>query len=337
MRAQGWVRRMWAGEAGASGAVIRLLLLPAEGLFRLGLGARERRYGKPGAVVRAPIPVVSVGNLSVGGTGKTPLASWVLSVLRERGASPALVARGYGEDELLLHRRWTPGIPVVADPDRHAGVVRAAQEGATVAVLDDGFQHRRLAREVDLVLVGAEEGLPGALLPRGPFREPREALGRAHGVVVTRKEAPESQARAVASRVGAFLGNGPVGRVHLRAGGLRPLSGEDPGAPPASPVVVATGVARPTSVAEGVRSLGVEVASLEAFPDHHDFTGAEVRALLRRAAGRTLVVTEKDAVKLERLPEAAGGDIRVLEQELVWEEGRSALEALVGGVLGDRP
>lgn len=349
MTAQTWIRSMWEGEAGAAGAAARTLLLPAEGLFRLGVLLRERRYrsGSP-RIRRAAIPVVSVGNLSVGGTGKTPVASWVLRRLQEAGASPALVARGYGRDELLLHQRWTPGIPVVADADRWAGVAAAAARGADVAVLDDGFQHRRLARELDLVLVSAEEGLPGALLPRGPFREPASALARAHAVIVTRKEASVARARELARDIGVAAPGIPVARLRIRAAAVRPLlpgrgeagpgtTGEGGTLPlVAGPVLVATAVARPASVAAAAEALGMAVAETVAYPDHHEFTPVEVAALVERAAGRPVVVTEKDAVKLASVPEAHGGDFRVLEQELEWEEGRDALEGLVLRVFGRR-
>ncbi len=331
---------MWSGGGGISGSVARAVLLPGEWLFRAALRVRALRYrAGTASVARASIPVISVGNLSVGGTGKTPVASWVIRVLRDRGARPALVARGYGEDELLLHGRWTPGIPVVADPDRAAGVEQAAGNGASVAVLDDGFQHRRLAREVDLVLVAAEEGVPGRLLPRGPFREPLEALGRAHGVLVTRKSASLEAAREVAGRIRAHVPGAVVGVAHLRPAGLRPLGVvRDPGESELieGPVVVATGVARPESVAAGVRALGLEVAALKAFPDHHDFREAEVTSVVQEAAGRPVVVTEKDAVKWELLEATRGAPVQVLYQELTWEEGEAAMEELLMGALAGR-
>lgn len=342
MRAAAWVRRMWAGEAGIPGALVRTLLLPAEAVFRVGAGIRRRRWDrKPPDWASVPIPVVSVGNLSVGGTGKTPVAAWVVRVLREAGATPALVSRGYGRDELLLHRRWNPGAPVVADPDRPAAVAEAARAGATVAVADDGFQHRRLPRKVDLVLVSAEEGLPGALLPRGPFREPLGALRRAHGVVVTRKEASAETAARVAREAAVAAPGIPVARLRLETAGWRPL-GPAPeaegmvapaGEGDATSVWVATGVARPESVVSAAESLGWEVAGLDAFPDHHEFSAADLEGIRSRAGGRALVITEKDAVKLESIPGAAEGDVRVLQQSVVWEAGEEDVRRLLARVV----
>jgi tetraacyldisaccharide 4'-kinase len=314
---------MWSGEAGALARLVRTALLPAEGLFRAGGALRRSGYdrgllrARPGA-----ISVVSVGNLSVGGTGKTPVASWMVRQLLAEGERPALVARGYGRDEMLLHRGWTPSVPVIADPDRRAGVAEAARQGATVAVLDDGFQHRRLGREVDLVLLALEEGRPGPLLPRGPFREPLSALERAHGLVVTRKSGTEEAARGFAGELGQRFPDAVVRTVHLAPGGLRPLHGDPDGSGvmDLGPVTVATAVARPESVRASVCAAGHEVRRLEAFPDHHEFTAGDLERLLARSRGESIVVTEKDAVKLIELPGTRGAPIWVMGQVLVWGE-----------------
>lgn len=327
-----WVRGMWRGEAGALGRLARTALLPAEGLFRAGGALRRTGYdhgvlpARPGA-----IPVVSVGNLSVGGTGKTPVASWMVRELLERGERPALVARGYGRDEMLLHRRWTPSVPVVADPDRREGVREAARRGATVAVLDDGFQHRRLDREVDLVLLALEDGWPGPLLPRGPFREPLGALARAQGLVVTRKSGTEEAARGFARELKQRFPGAVVRTVHLAPGELRPLHGarDDHPSTNIGPVTVATAVAQPESVRASVRAAGHEVRLLEAFPDHHEFTSVDLERLLERSEGESIVVTEKDAVKLIDLPGTSDVPIFVLNQVLVWGEDPGPLVDVV--------
>ena len=330
------VRRMWAGDAGAGGKLVRALLLPAEALFR-GVTALRREAYDRGVLPSAPgrIPVVSVGNLSVGGTGKTPVASWVIQELEGMGERPALVARGYGRDEILLHRRWTPEVPVIADPDRRAGVDEAARRGATVAVLDDGFQHRRLERRLDLVLVATEEGLPGALLPRGPFRESRRALERAGGIIVTRKGGTPRAAEGLAETLAREHPDLPVARLHLRPGSFVPLR-EAEGAfdGPGDPVVVATGVARPETVVDAARALGRTVRETAAFPDHHEFTAADVRALLQSAGDDPIVVTEKDAVKLAELADAQGADVWVIRQTLVWESGEDGIRRLLRDALG---
>lgn len=322
-----FVRRWWRGEAGLPGAVLRVLTAPLGWLWRAGVAVEDRRWSGQGGMKVPGLRVVSVGNLSVGGTGKTPVASWVCRVLAEAGERPALVARGYGRDELLLHRRWNPEVPVVAHADRVAAAREAAGREATVAVLDDGFQHRRLDRDVDLVLLAAEESFPGRLLPRGPYREPPSALGRAHAVVVTRRTAGPPATAELARRVAGLHPHLVVGRLALLPGGWATLEGR-PADPPGAGALVATGVARPEAVRAQVQAAIQGAAELVAFPDHHEFTEADVRAVRRRAGDRTVVVTEKDAVKLAPLGELLGPS-RVLVQALRWEEGEEGIRRLI--------
>lgn len=322
-----WVRRWWRGEAGLVGSILTVLTAPLAWLWRAGVAVANSRWASRGGMGPAGLPVVSVGNLSVGGTGKTPVAAWACRVLAAAGERPALVARGYGRDELLLHRRWNPDVPVVADADRVAAAAVAAGQGATVAVLDDGFQHRRLARAVDLVLLAAEEPFPGRTLPRGPYREPPGALARAHGVVVTRRTADTETARALARRVASLHPHLVVGRLALLPGGWTTLRGAAAAAPEPG-ALVATAVARPEAVRDQVEAETGPGAELLAFPDHHDFTEEDVRAVRRRAGDRTVVVTEKDAVKLAAMGELLGPS-RVLVQDLRWEEGEQEIRRLI--------
>jgi len=204
---------------------------------------------------------------------------------------------------------------VLADPDRVAAARAALAGGAQAAVLDDGFQHRRLARDVDLVLVAAEDALPGRLLPRGPFREPATALARAHGVVVTRRTATEAEAEARADEVAAlFPALVPAarpGRVALVPHGWHSVDGA-PAPAPEGPTLAVTAVARPESFAVQVEAATGAPIELLAFPDHHEFTPDDVKAMRARAGERTVVVTEKDAVKLQPYEAVLGPALRVL-------------------------
>lgn len=324
------VRRWWAGGGGTAGRILSATTAPAEWLFRAAAARRNRRYDVRGGTRVAGLRVVSVGNLAVGGTGKTPLAAWAARRLVEAGVPTALLARGYGEDELLLHRSWNPEVRVVANTDRVAAARDAVAEGAGAAVLDDGFQHRALARDVDVVLLAAEDGYPGHLLPRGPFREPPSALSRAHGVVVTRRTAGSEEARALANRIGTEHPHLLMGVVSLLPGGWRDLGGEPAAAPP-SPVLAVAAVARPDAFARQVEGeLGAPV-ELSAFPDHHVYREADARILRERAGRRTIVVTEKDAVKLRRFM-ALLGPVRVMVQALGWEAGEAPMSDLVTSV-----
>ena len=164
---------MWLWRSNHIGArVARVALAPIAAVYRAGVsldGAFTR--------VREPaLPTISVGNLTVGGTGKTPMAAWIVGELSAMGVKPSLVLRGYaGGDEVEVHRHLNPGVPVIANPDRIAGVAEAQKQGANVAVLDDAFQHRRIARVSDIVLISADawDGDVGQvrLLPAGPWRE----------------------------------------------------------------------------------------------------------------------------------------------------------------------
>ncbi len=328
---QGPVRRWWAGGGGPGGALLRVLTAPIEGLYRRVVSWRNRVYDRRGGARVAGLKVVSVGNLSVGGTGKTPIAAWVARLLLDAGAKPALVARGYGRDELLLHRRWTPAVPVIADPDRVAAAGRARAQGADVVVLDDGFQHRRLARDIDIVLLAAGDPYPGRMLPRGPFREAPAALARADAVIVTRRTAMPQRAEEIVRRVSAAHPHITVGLVSLMPGGWQELDGT-PAVAPLGRVLCVAAIARPEAFALQVGKITGFQAELWAFPDHHDFSAADARAIQVRAGERPVVVTEKDAVKLQE-HEALLGTVRVMVQALRWESGEDRVSKLVTSVL----
>ena len=265
------------------------------------------------------IPVVSVGNLVVGGSGKTPVVAMLAELLREHGYAPAVISRGYkrrdvtqdvaivsdgvsvlaavdvsGDEPQLLARRLT-GVPVVVGADRYeAGLVARDRLGARVLILDDGFQHLRLARTVDLLLL-ADADLREQVLPGGRLREPLEAAARADALLVTER----AQAEALARRVGverAFI-------VRVDSQSFRLVTPFGAVVTP-SPrrVVVVAGIARPERLVSAVRELGYSVEDRITFPDHHWFTAADVervQARARKAGADAILTTEKDAVRLE--------------------------------------
>ena len=340
-----FVRRWWAGQGGVMGYLLSGMLAPASWAYGAVVLVRNNVYDRHASehvlgsdVMRhgpkrvLDLRVVSVGNLTVGGTGKTPLAAWLARFLSERGASVAIVSRGYGRDELLLHRHWNPGVPVEADPDRVVAAVRARDAGATVVVLDDGFQHRRLARDLDVVLLAAEDPFPGRLLPAGPYRETAASLARADVILVTRRTASSERALVVLQRARSFAPSCLGGVVRLAPAGWLDLGGQQVDAPPGDALAVAA-VARPDDFRENVAVLlGREVALL-AFPDHHEYRDDDIRRITKTADGRAVVMTEKDAVKLapwtSDLPEAF-----VLTQDIVWELGRDEVEMRISDAVG---
>src|SRR5690348_617881 len=182
------VERVWFGDDALARAA-RVVLAPSEALYRLAVGVRETLFDAGVLAAREPaLPTLSVGNVTVGGTGKTPIAAWIAKELLDRGVRPAIVLRGYGDDEPLVHARLNPEVPVIVSADRVVGIASAREAGATIAVLDDAFQHRQVSRAADVVLVSADRWSPSQhLLPAGPLREPLGALRRATIIVVTRK------------------------------------------------------------------------------------------------------------------------------------------------------
>jgi tetraacyldisaccharide 4'-kinase len=320
-------RRVWAEEAGAAGRWVATAGKPLSWALGVAVAERNRRYDESGGERVDGLKVVSVGNLAVGGTGKTPIAAWVVSVVKARGRVPALVARGYGQDEILLHEHWHPGVAVVVNPDRVAGAREARRAGADVVVLDDGFQHRRLHRDLDVVLLAAEDAFPGELLPSGPYREPPTALRRADVVIVTRRTASPETAEALAAAAHALAPAAAIGVVHF---GIRDwcLLDGTPVDAPVGPVLAVAGVGRPETFGDTVAAETRAAVELLAFADHHRYRPADLQRIGEIAAGRIVAVTEKDAVKLRAFAKSFG-DVRVLRQEVRWDSGRERVEDMV--------
>jgi tetraacyldisaccharide 4'-kinase len=264
--------------------------------------------------------VVSVGNLVVGGTAKTPLAAWIAAQLRRRGRKVALASRGYGRaggepvevvsdgrfvhgtaatagDEPMLLAAQAPGVPVIVARDRGLAGLRAISAfGAGVIVLDDGFQHHRLARDVDVLTFDGALGLGNRrVLPRGPLREPLGALARAHAIGVVDGPLPERDERVLAFRAPSafrFATRREPSALRPLAGGaalpLASLEGERVG--------LLAAVARPASVRRTLERLGAQVVAERLYRDHHRYAAADLADLAGQAP--RWITTEKDAVKL---------------------------------------
>jgi tetraacyldisaccharide 4'-kinase len=327
-----FVQRYWRGELGVRGGVLDAVLAPVEAVYGAGVRVRNHAFdtGRT-ARVRARIPVISIGNITVGGTGKTPFAHHIAELLRARGRRPAIVHGGYAADEPALHRRWSPAIPVIVARDRARAVADAAERGADVAVLDDGFQHRRLERDLDIVLVAAERwDRRPRLLPRGPWREPPASLCRAGLVAVVRKAGSAVEAAAVAGEVRGITGREAL-RLHLRSAGWRAVGSSAAGDRPAAPALLVCALADPDLFRRSALEAGADIADLVAFPDHHAYSAADARRVLRRAGDRPIVTTEKDWVKLEGMLAAAA--VYILAQAVVLECGAAALDSALDRVV----
>jgi tetraacyldisaccharide 4'-kinase len=318
MREAVWPRR------GLRGWVESVALRPLSAAFAVGVGLRGAgyRYGLL-RTRRAPLPVVSVGNLTVGGTGKTPVALWLAAGLRERGARPAIVSRGYGGtargptvvsrgagpevgpeiagDEPVMMAKSFPG-PVVVSRRRIEGATLAADLGADVVVLDDGFQHRAIARDFDLVLL---DGRRGALLPAGPFREPLRAARRADALLLLGRDEQDVVVAPDGVRVAAY-------RAHLEAAAVvESVAGvwhtHAMGRLAGRRVIAVTGIARPEPFYALLRRWDATIDEVFEYPDHHRYTTEQWHRIARRGHDVDLIVTtEKDLVKLEAFPFATG-------------------------------
>lgn len=331
----GPIRRMWQGEDSLLSAILFPVTLPLSLVFGTGVRVRNALFDLGlRRVHRGPVPVISVGNVTVGGTGKTPVSRWLVERLGRAGIRPALVTRGYGDDELALHRRWNPEVPVVAHRDRVRAVRQAHREGAAMAVVDDGFQHRRLHRDVDIALLSPLDPFPPRLLPRGPYREPLRALRRADLILVPWRTPDEGRrARRLAEELGRAPGFPPVHTFGFAPGPWQRLDG-GPAAAPEGPVVVLTSVAKPESVVALVRQTGLESVEILAYPDHHPYREADVKRIRERAGGRTVVTTEKDAVKLEAFAEVLGPVVVLPLRPVPGAAVAAAVDALVSDLVG---
>ena len=348
------LERLWFSNDPAARAV-RLALAPLELAYGGVVALRGALYGAGLLPSHDPhLPTVSVGNLTVGGTGKTPISAWLAHELAARGARPAIVLRGYGADEPLVHRRLNPGMVVIESPDRLAGIARAAAEGAELAVLDDAFQHRRSARLADVVLLSADRWTTRRhLLPAGPWREPLGALRRASLVIVTRKAANLRDAGDVLDFVRHVAPGVRGAIVYLDLGDLYPVCDEDTEQPRPVPttslagqrVLAISAIGDAGAFARQLAALGALVEP-RAFPDHYRFTTGDAVALAEAAAGLrsggasaghpVAICTLKDAVKLAPLWPREAPRLWYVSQQPRVEDGRAELDALVSSMLAAR-
>jgi tetraacyldisaccharide 4'-kinase len=336
------IERLWYGESAAD-RLARGVLAPAAWSYGAVTAARNALYDRGILKAHSPaLPALGLGNLSVGGTGKTPIAAWAAARLRAAGARPAVVLRGYGDDEPLVHARLNPEVVVVTDADRVRGVLEARALGADCAILDDAFQHRRIARSADWVLVAAEQWREGLrMLPAGPLREPLRSLRRAGVLVVTRKSAPRELADEVAGRLVRYLHDrhavaichlAPYAVVNADTAEREPLSWLMDRELTA---VAAVGV--PSSFFSQLSAQGAKLDPMP-FPDHHPFDARDVARIVRSGTRRDGVIcTLKDAVKLGPLWPRAGPTLWYVSQRAVVERGGAALDASLEVILAARP
>lgn len=305
-------RDLVSGRRRGLAAALRLVFRLAEVPYTAAVRWRNYRFdcGKA-AIHRVPVPVVSVGNLTLGGTGKTPLVEWLVRWFNQRGVRVVVISRGYkggstGEnDESLELARSFPQVPHLRNPDRVVAARSAVEQGAQVIILDDAFQHRRLARDLDIVLLDALEPFGfGHVFPRGTLREPIAGLRRAQVVVLTRADIlSPPQREAIWTEVGrhapeAVRAEGAHAPRALCAADGRHQSLD---ALKNQRVAAFCGIGNPAGFRHTLGLCGFQVAAFREFPDHHRYTSADLESLAAWAEQLhvdAVLCTRKDLVKL---------------------------------------
>ncbi len=327
-------------------------------LYSIGINHQNRKYDKGIGVTTLDVPVISIGNLSTGGTGKTPLVQHVVRALMEAGHRPAIAMRGYKarpgqlSDEQSEHMKALAGVPIVAQPNRIAGLeaLFATDEGAKVdcVVLDDGFQHRQIARGLDVVVIDASRpSFEDGLLPLGFLRESAGSLERADVVVISHAEMVE-QGRLGEVRRWVDERVGRVVVVEHRWTGLNeysPGSGDPIGRPveclDGMAVGLISGIGHPEAFVEMARQAGALIAHRCDRPDHDAFSEEVVRDFVRtssQSGAAAILTTSKDWTKLESvLPRYAreyGVSILIPTLGIGFRSGQAEFEACCQGVFG---
>jgi tetraacyldisaccharide 4'-kinase len=288
--------------------------------------------------LKADVPVVSVGNLTLGGTGKTPCVEYIAGFYRERDRRVAILSRGYGSergrnDEALVLEENLPDVPHLQGPDRaELAATAVAELESEVLVLDDGFQHRRLARDLDLVLIDSTNPWGhGYLFPRGLMREPRSSLRRAHVIVLTRCDHVDEDERG---RIREAAARHAPGRTMVETTHRpRELVGSERRSAALDrlehrPVAAFCGIGNPPAFRRTLDDLGAKVADFRTYPDHHPYSRDDVEDLRnwaqRQATDCMVLTTQKDLVKLA-LPTLGGRELWAVRIGLHVETGRDEL------------
>lgn len=325
---------------GLAATALRGLLACGEAPYAAAVGLRNAWYDhKRSAVTRVEVPVVSVGNLTVGGTGKTPMVKYLARQMRQSGRRVAILSRGYGaeagakNDEALELEQLLPDVPHLQGSDRIASARIAIEElESDTLLLDDGFQHRRLGRDLNIVLLDATAPWGfGHLLPRGVLREPIGGLRRAGVVCLTRADAaPLDTRRAIRKRVAELApqadwceaSHKPTSLIGTGEGAIEPLESLR-----GRRVAAFCGIGNPAAFRATLESAGAEVHLWRELPDHHNYTADDILSI-EKAIGESgveqVVCTHKDLVKVQ-IDQLADRPLRALVVEIDFQTGEAEL------------
>ncbi len=337
-------RELVSGQRrGPAAAALRGLLRVAETPYSLAVRYRNRRYDRGGAEIHnVGVPVISVGNLTLGGTGKTPVVKWLTRRLQDLGASVVLLSRGYGaatgeqNDEARELAQTLPNVPHLQNRDRVSAARQAiSQFLPNVFILDDGFQHRRLARDLDIVLLDALEPFGFEhVFPRGTLREPLAGLGRADVICLSRADAVSADERDAIRRRAAQLAPAAVWCeiAHVPSGILNCEGVSEPLEHLRGKRLAAfCAIGNPAGFRHTLASVGCEVVAWREFADHHIFSDAELAELetvARESGADCLVCTQKDLVKIPKKPHS-DMPLWAVTIEIQFLAGQEKLEAML--------
>lgn len=329
---------------------MRGVLRAAEPVYAGIMRVRNARYNRGWGVRRLDRPVISVGNITTGGTGKTPVVHWLCERLRAVGHRPAVLMRGYkaaagerGDEERLLdgllNRDGEAPVPIGAGADRLARGAEVLRERPQISVfvLDDGFQHRRLARDFELVLIDAANPFGfGHVLPRGLLREPLRGLGRADALLITRVGSMDDPGlEGIIATIRKFSPRAPILRCdHVHGAVMTPEGQREVHDMRDTPVFLFTGIGNPEAFARQAGA-SFRVTGQRFFGDHHAYGRVDLEGL-QAEAGRSgagaLLTTEKDYVKVAEL--IREGDLPIWRTKLSLrfhgEDEKSLLETIMG-------
>jgi len=337
-------RKIVSGEQnGVLAAAMRGVLRLLEHPYRWGVERRNARYDRADAeIVKVPAPVISVGNLTVGGTGKTPFVAWLAEWFRGRKVPVAIISRGYGaqqgeqNDEALELAARLPNVPHLQNPDRVIAARQAIEQDlGQVLLLDDAFQHRRIARDLDIVLLDALEPFGyGHLLPRGLLREPVEGLARAQVVVLSRSDAvSEGRRHEIRREVEWYAPRALWIEVRHQPQQLVSATGKTIAIDDLKGRAVAAfcGIGNPAGFHHTLSACGLNIAAFLELPDHcaygpGDF--ARLRKWLEPLQVEYAICTRKDLVKIDTSP-LEGRSLLALEIGLEITRGREKLEEML--------
>ena len=298
-----------------SACLARAALSGLSWFYQCGAGLQRMAYDVGWKHPRqASVPVISVGNITTGGTGKTPFVAYLTHLIGERGVRVGLLSRGYrarsecGNDEKLVLDQLCPNVPHLQNKDRvSAAQVAVETYGCELLILDDGFQHRRLARDLDIVLIDAMNPWGfGNLLPRGLLREPIHSLSRADLVVITRvDQCSDAEVQAIRNQVARYVPPDRCLYAVYRPKRLINSRGETAPIDSLSDqkVLAFCGIGNPDSFRKSLADVGMLAAAFQTFPDHHDYSAKELSALPKQAQkhqASAIVTTQKDLVKIDK-------------------------------------